>query len=91
MLAQTRANQKLARITAERYRELITTDAVSQQDVDQANQNFDAQSANVQAASANVNRLEQLQSFEKVVAPFDGIITQRRTDIGHLINAGNGL
>jgi RND family efflux transporter MFP subunit len=90
MLSQAGANLTLARITAERYRELIKTDAVSQQDVDQANQNLDAQSANVQAASANVNRLEQLQGFEKVVAPFDGIITQRRTDIGHLINAGNG-
>jgi RND family efflux transporter MFP subunit len=90
MLAQTRANLKLARITAERYRELIKTDAVSQQDVDQTNQNLDAQTANVQAASANVDRLEQLQGFEKVIAPFDGIITQRRTDIGHLINAGNG-
>jgi RND family efflux transporter MFP subunit len=89
MLAQTRANMTLARITAERYRELIKTDAVSQQDVDQANQNLEAQLANVQASSANVDRLEQLQGFEKVVAPFDGIITQRRTDIGHLINAGN--
>ena len=89
-LAQAHANLKLAKITAERYRELITTDAVSQQDVDQANQNSDAQTANVQAAGANVNRLEQLQGFEKVAAPFDGIITQRRTDIGHLINAGNG-
>lgn len=89
-LAQARANMTLARITAERYGELIKTDAVSQQDVDQTKQNFDAQSANVQAASANVNRLQQLQGFEKVVAPFHGIITQRRTDIGHLINAGNG-
>lgn len=88
-LAQSRANLTLAEITAERYRDLIKTDAVSQQDVDQTKQNFDAQTANVQAASANVNRLEQLQGFEKVVAPFDGIITQRRTDIGHLINAGN--
>lgn len=90
MLAQAQANLTLAKITAERYRELIKTNAVSQQDVDQTNQNSDAQTANVQAASANVRRLEQLQGFEKVVAPFDGIITQRRTDIGHLINAGNG-
>ena len=51
---------------------------------------LDAQKANVQAASANVSRLEQLQGFEKVIAPFDGIITQRLTDIGDLINAGNG-
>jgi multidrug efflux pump subunit AcrA (membrane-fusion protein) len=69
--------------------ELIPTNAVAQQEVDQNNQNLDAQKAAVQAAIANVNRLEQLQGFEKVAAPFDGIITQRRTDIGDLINAGN--
>ena len=89
-LAQGQATMKLANITATRYRELIKTDAVSQQDVDQNNQNLDAQQANVQAESANVSRLEQLQGFEKVVAPFDGVITQRQTDIGDLINAGNG-
>jgi RND family efflux transporter MFP subunit len=89
-LAQAQANLTLAKITAARYQELIKTDAVSQQDVDQNNQNFAAQKANVQAASANVDRLEQLQGFERVEAPFNGIITQRSTDIGDLINAGNG-
>jgi RND family efflux transporter MFP subunit len=89
-LAQTQATLTLARITAARYQELIKIDAVSQQDVDQNNQNLEAQKANVQAESANVSRLEQLQGFEKVLAPFDGIITQRLTDIGNLINAGNG-
>jgi RND family efflux transporter MFP subunit len=89
-LAQTQATLTLDRITATRYQELIKTDAVSQQDVDQNNQNLEAQKANVQAASANVSRLEQLQGFEKVIAPFDGVITQRLTDIGNLINAGNG-
>jgi RND family efflux transporter MFP subunit len=88
-LSQSKANFVLAEVTAKRYRELISTNSVSQQEVDQNNQNFDAQKANVQAATANVSRLEQLQSFEKVQAPFDGIITQRRTDIGDLINAGN--
>jgi RND family efflux transporter MFP subunit len=88
-LAQTQANLTLANITATRYQGLIKTNAVSQQEVDQNNQNFDAQKANVQAAGANVSRLEQLQGFEKVIAPFDGIITQRHTDIGNLINAGN--
>ncbi len=88
-LSQTQANLVLAGITAKRYQELIPTNAVAQQEVDQNNQNLDAQKAGVQAAIANVNRLEQLQGFEKVVAPFDGIITQRRTDIGDLINAGN--
>ena len=88
-LGQARANLVLANITAKRYQELIPTNAVAQQDVDSNNQNFDAQTANVQAMSANVSRLEQMQGFEKVVAPFDGIITQRLTDIGNLINAGN--
>jgi RND family efflux transporter MFP subunit len=89
-LAQAQATLKLAGITAARYQGLINTDAVSQQDVDVNNQNLDAQRANAQAASANVSRLEQMQGFEKVVAPFDGTITQRLTDIGDLINAGNG-
>jgi len=89
-LAQAQANLTLADITAKRYQSLINTNAVSQQDVDSNNQNFDAQKANVQAAGANVSRLEQLQSFEKVIAPFNGVITQRLTDIGDLINAGNG-
>jgi RND family efflux transporter MFP subunit len=88
-LSQTQANLVLAGITAKRYQELIPTNAVAQQEVDQNNQNLDAQKAGVQAAIANVNRLEQLQGFEKVIAPFDGVITQRRTDIGDLINAGN--
>jgi len=88
-LGQARANLTLADITAKRYRSLINTNAVAQQDVDSNNQNFDAQTANVQAMSANVSRLQQMQGFEKVVAPFDGIITQRLTDVGDLINAGN--
>jgi RND family efflux transporter MFP subunit len=89
-LSQAQATLKLADITATRYQGLINTDAVSQQDVDVNNQNLDAQKANTQAASANVSRLEQMQGFEKVTAPFDGTITQRLTDIGDLINAGNG-
>ena len=89
-LSQVQANLTLAGVTAKRYQGLIGTNAVSQQDVDQNNQNLEAQKANLQAASANVSRLEQLQGFERVVAPFDGIITQRLTDIGDLVNAGNG-
>jgi RND family efflux transporter MFP subunit len=89
-LAQAQATLKLADITATRYRGLINTDAVAQQDVDVNNQNFEAQKANAQAASADVSRLEQMQGFEKVTAPFDGTITQRLTDVGDLINAGNG-
>jgi len=89
-LSQVQANLTLAGITAKRYQGLIGTNAVSQQDVDQNNQNLEAQKANLQAANANVSRLQQMQGFERVVAPFDGIITQRRTDIGDLVNAGNG-
>jgi RND family efflux transporter MFP subunit len=68
---------------------LIKTNSVSQQEVDQNNQNLAAQQANVQAAMASVSRLEQMQGFEKIVAPFDGIITERKTDFGDLVNSGN--
>jgi RND family efflux transporter MFP subunit len=89
MLTQAQANLELAKVTAPRYQELIKTNSVSQQEVDQNNQNLAAQEANVQAASASVSRLEQMQGFEKIVAPFDGIITERKTDLGDLVNAGN--
>jgi RND family efflux transporter MFP subunit len=89
ILNQAEANLQLAKITAARYQDLIQTKSVSQQEVDQNNQNLAAQQANVQAASANVGRLEQMQGFEKVYAPFDGVITERKTDFGNLINAGN--
>jgi RND family efflux transporter MFP subunit len=89
MLSQTEANLQLAKITASRYQDLIQTKSVSQQEVDQNNQNLAAQQANEQAAAANVGRLEQMRGFEKVCAPFDGVITERKTDFGDLINAGN--
>ena len=89
LLNQTDANLELAKITAARYQDLIQTKSVSQQEVDQNNQNLAAQQANAQAATANVGRLEQMQGFEKVYAPFDGVITERKTDFGDLINAGN--
>ncbi|HWZ50717.1 MAG TPA: efflux RND transporter periplasmic adaptor subunit [Granulicella sp.] len=88
-LDQNKANLTLAGITAKRYQDLSPTNAVPQQMVDQNNQNLSAMKASTEAAQANVNRLEQMQGFEKVVAPFDGVITQRLTDIGNLINAGN--
>jgi RND family efflux transporter MFP subunit len=88
-LEQTKANLTLAGITAKRYQDLSPTNAVPQQMVDQNTQNLAAMKASAEAAAANVARLEQLQGFEKVVAPFDGVITQRLTDIGDLINAGN--
>jgi RND family efflux transporter MFP subunit len=89
MLDQAKTNLALAKVTAPRYQELIKTNSVSQQEVDQTNQNLAAQEANVQAASAAVSRLEQMQGFEKIVAPFDGVITERKTDFGDLVNAGN--
>ena len=90
MLTQTQATLTLAQITAKRYQELIQTNAVAQQEVDASNQNLSAQEATLQATSANVKRLEELQSFEKVTAPFAGVITQRLVNEGDLINAGNG-
>src|SRR5712672_1081569 len=89
MLKQAETSLELAKVTAPRYQELIKTNSVSQQEVDQNNQNLAAQMANVQAASAAVSRLEQMQGFEKIVAPFDGVITLRKTDFGDLVNAGN--
>ncbi len=89
MLNQAETSLSLAKVTAPRYQELIKTNSVSQQEVDQNNQNLAAQTANVQAAAAAVSRLEQMQGFEKIVAPFDGVITLRKTDFGDLVNAGN--
>jgi RND family efflux transporter MFP subunit len=88
-LSQTQANLALAQVSAQRTQELIHTNAVPQQLVDQNNQNLAAQNAGLQASQANVRQLEALQGFERVTAPFDGIITQRLTDVGNLINAGN--
>jgi RND family efflux transporter MFP subunit len=89
MLSQAETSLSLAKITAARYQDLIKTNSVAQQEVDQNNQNLASQAANVQAASAAVSRLEQMQGFEKIIAPFDGVITLRKTDLGDLVNAGN--
>ena len=88
-LATAQANLKLAEITKNRYQGLLATHAVAQQDADNAVGTYSANKAIVEADQANVRQLETLQSFEKVYAPFDGIITARNTDIGQLINAGN--
>jgi len=88
-LATAEANLKLAEITKNRYQDLLQTNAVAQQDVDNAVGTYNANKAIVDANQANVNQLEALQSFEKIYAPFDGIITARNTDIGDLINAGS--
>jgi RND family efflux transporter MFP subunit len=88
-LATAQANLKLSDITANRYEGLLKSHAVSQQDVDTAVQTFRANQAIVEADQANVRQLETLQSFEKIYAPFDGIITARNTDIGDLIDSGS--
>jgi len=89
-LQTTQANSKLADVTAARYTDLLKQDSVSQQDTDNAVQQSAAQKANVKSQQANVGRLEELVSFERIYAPFDGVVTQRNTDVGQLVNAGNG-
>jgi RND family efflux transporter MFP subunit len=89
-LNTAQANYRLSEITSNRYQDLLKTDSVSKQEVDNANGDFEAKRATVASAQANVRRLEQLQSVEKIYAPFDGVITARNTDIGHLINSGAG-
>ncbi len=88
-LGTAKANLALAEITKNRYEGLLKSNAVSQQDVDNADGNYNANTAIVQAAEANVKQLQALQSFEKVYAPFDGVVTARNTDIGDLINSGS--
>jgi RND family efflux transporter MFP subunit len=88
-LATATANLKLAEITRKRYLGLLASHAVAQQDADNAVGTYNANKAIVEADQANVRQLETLQSFERIYAPFDGIITARNTDIGALINAGN--
>jgi RND family efflux transporter MFP subunit len=89
-LNTSQANYQLSNITAHRYQDLLATDSVSKQDVDNAVGDFQAKKAMVESAQSNVKRLEELQSFEKIYAPFEGVITARNTDVGHLINSGAG-
>ena len=88
-LATAEANLNLSQITATRYEDLLKTDSVSKQDTDNAVGDLAAKQATVQSSQANVKRLEELQSFEKIYAPFDGVITARNTDIGALIDSGS--
>jgi len=89
-LETAKSNLALSKITAERWQELVKTRSVSQQSTDQAVDTFSATQASVNSYAANVRRLEDLVSFEKVYAPFDGVITVRNTDTGWLIDAGAG-
>ena len=89
-LETAKSNLALSKTTAERWQGLVKTRSVSQQATDQAVDNLSATQASVDSYAANVRRLEDLVSFEKVYAPFDGVITVRNTDTGWLINAGAG-
>jgi RND family efflux transporter MFP subunit len=89
-LNTAQANANLSRITAARFLELIKTDGVSKQEVDNAVGDLEAKNASVKSSEANVRRLEDLESFKHVYAPFSGVITRRNVDLGNLINAGNG-
>jgi RND family efflux transporter MFP subunit len=89
-LNTAQANFQLSEITSKRYEDLLKTDSVSRQDVDNAHGDFEAKKAMVASAQSNLKRLEELQAFEKIYAPFDGVITARNTDVGHLINSGAG-
>jgi RND family efflux transporter MFP subunit len=86
-LATAQSNAGLAKVTADRYQGLIGQNAVSQQDTDNAVQALEARNTEVTSAQANMRRLEQLQSFERIEAPFDGIVTARNLDIGQLVSA----
>jgi RND family efflux transporter MFP subunit len=88
-LNTAQANLELAQITRDRYQSLLKKHAVAQQDVDNAVGTFTANKAIVDADMANVRHYQALVSFEKVYAPFDGVITARNTDIGDLINSGS--
>ncbi|HEY0760618.1 MAG TPA: efflux RND transporter periplasmic adaptor subunit [Acidisarcina sp.] len=89
-LATAQANAANAQTNAKRYNDLIKSDAVSQQDVDAFNTQAASSSTVVQSAVANVQRIEQLVGFERITAPFDGVITARNIDTGQLITAGSG-
>jgi RND family efflux transporter MFP subunit len=90
-LTIAQANYRLAQVTAERWQKLLKSDAVSVQEVDVKAGDAAAKQASVTAAQANVARLEAQEAFKRIVAPFNGIITARRTDVGALINAGSGV
>jgi RND family efflux transporter MFP subunit len=84
------ANNTLAQSTAERWRALRKTDSVSKQETEEKIGDAQAKAAMVASARANVARLQKLEGFKHVVAPFDGVVTARETDVGALINAGSG-
>jgi len=88
-LENAEANLQLAKITAARWQHLLETDSVSHQETDQAVSDLHSKQALLNSSKANVGRLEQLQAFERVTAPFDGVVTARNTDVGALVQAGD--
>ena len=89
-LASAQANASLAESTAKRWQSMLASDSVSRQEVDERTADYTAKDALVQAARANVERLVATKGFARIVAPFDGVVTARDTDVGALINAGSG-
>ena len=89
-LDQAMATRDLAKITGDRWTELLKTASVSEQETAEKKSDFVLKQANVEAGRANVQRLEAMKKFDRVTAPFDGVITERNTDIGQLIASGSG-
>jgi RND family efflux transporter MFP subunit len=87
---QAASSENLAKSTAQRWKSLREKDAVTQQDLDERQSAYLQAQANLASSQANVARLKNLQGFNRVVAPFDGVITSRTIDVGDLVNAGNG-
>jgi RND family efflux transporter MFP subunit len=87
---QTSSSLALAKSSLERWQQLRQRDAVSQQELDERQSTYTQDVANLAAADANVKRLQQLESFKRIVAPFAGVVTQRNVDVGDLIDAGSG-
>jgi RND family efflux transporter MFP subunit len=89
-LASARANAALAGTTAKRWQAMLGSDSVSRQEADEKTGDYTAKQALAQAAQANVSRIEAMKGYTRIVAPFDGVVTARNTDIGALITAGSG-
>ncbi|MEZ0603668.1 efflux RND transporter periplasmic adaptor subunit [Paraburkholderia sp. IW21] len=87
---QTSSSLGLAKSSLARWQQLRQRDAVSQQELDERQSTYTQDVANLAAADANVQRLRQLESFKRIVAPFSGVVTQRNVDVGDLIDAGSG-
>jgi RND family efflux transporter MFP subunit len=86
---QVQAQLQFTKISADRYQNLLKTNSVAQQEADQMTSGYQQAQANLAAAVANVSRLEQLEGFKHVYAPFSGVVTKRNVDVGSLINAGS--